>query len=421
MKVLFIVKSCCSPFTSKRPYYTGYDYIVSDIAERLDSCCQMEIYSLTPCIENCCIGYVPVKSCVNYKRLFRNFVLCDIVRYVKIFFRAIPNIKNAIKSVLWYLQVKDICDLIKENDYDIIHIHGVSFCCYISSLAAAYNKKPFLFTMHGLISYGISGIAKIDSDSEQAAFSIIKQNNFLATTVSSGTKRIPCEDRGIDPNKILVINNAVKSTVASDADYWYNIFPQAKGKKIIISVGTIGSNKNQIQLLRTFLLLPNEAQKNTIVMLAGKDITNGAIEQYIIENNLQDNVFVCGFVDKTKLSSLYAIADYNVMLSYCEGFGLSMIEAARYGIPSLTFSDLDAVKDIYSPTSMLLMDDRRDETVAEGILKMFSTDWNRDEIIKESLKFNEDIYLEYLDVYKKILVRGSNIIAPQVITSTLGL
>lgn len=421
MKVLFVVKSCCTPRLSPKRIYTGYDYIVSDIAERLAPCCQMEIYVLNPCPENCRIGSVPVRSCINYKRLLTYFRLSDIVRYIKIIFRTLPDIKSAIKSVLLYLQVKDIDNLINKNDYDIIHVHGVGFGSYISSLAAAYNRIPFLFTMHGLISYGISGIARIDSDSEQAALSIIKQYDFIATTVSSGTKRIPCEDRKIDPNKIRVINNAVKTIDVTDIDYWYNRFPQARGKKIIIGVGSIGPNKNQIQLLRAFLLLPKDLQKNTVVMLAGKDITNGAIERFVIENNLQDSVFICGFVDKTKLSNLYAIADYNVMLSKCEGFGLSIIEAARYGIPSLTFSDLDAVKDIYSPTSMLLMEDRSDETVAEGIVKMISSEWNKDEMIKESQKFNEDIYLKYLDVYRKIIDSGSNIIAPQVITSNLGL
>lgn len=421
MKVLFVAKSCCTPRLSPKRIYTGYDYIVSNMAERLGSYCQMEIYTLSPCPENCHIGNVPVRSCVNYKRLLRYFRLSDIVKYIKIFFRSLPSIKDAVKSVLCYLQVNDIDALIKKNDYDIIHIHGVAFCCYISSLAAAYNRKPFLFTMHGLISYGVSGTLRIDIDSEQAALSIIKHHHFIATTVSSGTKTIPCEDKGIDPNKVQVINNAVKTIDVTDTDYWYNRFPQAKGKKIIIGVGSIGPNKNQIQLLRAFLLLPMEVQKNTVVMLAGKDITNGAITRFVLENNLQDNVFICGFVDKTKLSNLYAIADYNVMLSKFEGFGLSMIEAARFGIPSLTFSDLEAVKDIYSSTSMLLIDNRNDETVAEGILKMLSNKWNKEEIVKESLKFNEDIYLEYLNVYKKILESGSNIIAPQVITSTMGL
>lgn len=421
MKVLFVVKSCCTPRLSSKRIYTGYDYIVSDIAERLGSCCQMDIYTLNPCPENCRIGNVSVKSCVNHKRLLRNFRLCDTVRYVKIFFRAIPNIKIAIKSVLLYLQVKDIDDLIKKNDYDIIHIHGVGFGSYISSLAVAYNNKPFLFTMHGLISYGVSGTSRIDVDSEQAALSIIKQSNFIATTVSSGTKIIPCEDKGIDPNKIRVINNAIKNTDVTDSDYWYTKFPQAKGKSIIIGVGTVCHRKNQIQLLRAFLLLPKYIQDTVAVILAGRDDTNGETERFIAEHQLNDHIFLCGFVNKTEISNLYAIANYNVMLSTSEGFGLSMIEAARYGIPSLTFSDLDAVKDIYSPTSMLLMDDRSDETVTEGILKMLSNNWNREEIVKESLRFNEDIYLEYLDVYKGILESGSNIIPPQVITSTLGL
>ncbi len=421
MKVLFVVSSCCTPRISPKRIYTGYDYIVSDIAEKLGSICQVEIYSLNPCPENSYIDGVAVRSCVSYKRLLKKIRFGDFVRYVKIFFRSLPYIKDAIKSVLWYISVKDIDDLIKRNDYDIVHIHGVRFSCYISSLAAANNKKPFLFTMHGLISYGISGIPRIDSDSEQAAFSIIKQNDFIATAVSSGTKRVPCEHRRIDSNKIRVINNAIKNTVVTDTEYWYTKFPQTRGKRIVIGVGTIGSNKNQIQLLRAYLLLPKDLQKNTAVILAGKDNTNGAIEKFILENNLYNNVFICGFVDKFKLSNLYAIADYNVMLSITEGFGLSMIEAASYGIPTLTFSDLDAVKDIYSPTSMLLMDDRGDETVAEGIIKMFSNDWNRDGIVKESLKFNEDIYREYLDVYKFILERGSNIIPPKVITSTLKL
>lgn len=421
MKVLFIANSCCTPILSPKRIYTGYDYIVSEIAERLSSCCDMDIYTLNPCPRNSYIGYVAVISCENFKRLLRNIRLRDIARYVKIFFRALPKLKVAIKSVLYYLQVKDIDDLIKKNDYDIVHIHGVGFSCYISSLAAAYNRKPFLFTMHGLISYGAPGTARIDADSEQAALSIIKQNNFMSTTVSSGTKRVPCEDRGIDPDKIRVINNAIKSTVVSDRDYWYTIFPQAKERKIFVGIGTIGQRKNQIQLLRAFLLLPREIQNSAVVILAGKDNTNGEVERFIEDHNLKNQIFLCGFVNKPQLSNLYAIADYNVMLSVSEGFGLSLIEAARYGIPSLTFSDLDAVKDIYSPTSMLLLDDRSDETVAEGILKMFTTDWNRDEIVKESLKYNEDIYLEYLDVYKNIMERGSNIIVPQVITSTLGL
>ena len=144
MKVLFIANSCCTPRISPKRIYTGYDYIVSEVAERLSSCCEIEIYTLNPCPKNSYIGDVTVRSCVNFKRVLWNFRLCETLRYLRIFFRAVPKLKVAIKSILYYLQVKDIDDLIKKNDYDIIHIHGVGFSTYISALAVAYDKKPFL-------------------------------------------------------------------------------------------------------------------------------------------------------------------------------------------------------------------------------------------------------------------------------------
>ena len=124
MKVLFIANSCCSPITSKKRYYTGYDYIVSDIAERLSRCCQIDIFSLNPCPENSRIGDVRIKSCVKYKRLLRYFKVKDILRYFIIFYRSLPDVRKAIKNILWYLSVYEINEIIRKNDYDIIHIHG---------------------------------------------------------------------------------------------------------------------------------------------------------------------------------------------------------------------------------------------------------------------------------------------------------
>lgn len=415
MKVLFIANSCCSPITSPKRYYTGYDYIVSDIAVKLNTICHVDIFSLSPCPIDATIGDVPVKSCVTYKRLLKYFKFGDIFKYIKIIFNSIPDIRKALKNILWYLELNDIDDLIKKNDYDLIHIHGVSFGCFISSYAATKNTKPFLFTLHGLLSYGVPDILNIDKKSEQYALDVIKKNSFYVTTVSTGTKNIPCEDKSINKNKFIVINNAIKTSSTVERNYWYNRFPKIKGKTIIIGVGTVGPNKNQIQLIRAYKHLPKEVQDDVAILFAGKDITNGYITNYVKEHNLQENVFLCGFVNKTELSNLYAIADYNVMLSISEGFGLSMIEAASYGIPSLTFSDLDAVKDIYSPNYMLTMDDRSDESVAIGIKEMMSKVWNKDLIIKESQKFNENIYLQYLEVYNKIICEGSNIVAPRTI------
>lgn len=293
--------------------------------------------------------------------------------------------------------------------------------CALSAVAPARCKVPFLFTMHGLISYGIPNISQIDKDSEQAVLNMVRDNVFVITTVSTGTKMVPCQDKGIDPNKVVVVNNAVKVETTQDVSDWSEKYPQMMGKEIILSIGSMTNNKNQIQLLRAYRLLPKEIQDKTMVFIAGQDLSGGKVADYVTKYNLQDNVVVCGFLTKKELAGLYKVGDYNVLLSFTEGFGLSMIEAAKYGIPTLTFSDLDAAKDVYSPESMLLMEERTDEAVAAGMLEIMQKEWNKDAIIKSVDRFNDDIYNQYLDVYKEIIESKANMLKPEVMIKAIGL
>jgi glycosyltransferase involved in cell wall biosynthesis len=217
-----------------------------------------------------------------------------------------------------------------------------------------------------------------------------------------------------------VINNAVKIDDAIDATDWKEKYPQIHGKRLIISVGSLSPGKNQMQLLRAFNLLPEEVKSNTMVFFAGQDLTGGEVANYVESHHLQDNVVICGFLTKKELAGLYHIVAFNVLLSIAEGFGLSMIEAAKYGIPTLTFSDLDAITDL-SPESMLLINERTDEAVAEGLLKLFNLKWDKERIIKSVNRFNEDIYYQYLDVYRRILDNKTNLIKPEVVLKAIGL
>ena len=230
---------------------------------------------------------------------------------------------------------------------------------------------------------------------------------------------IPCNDKGINPDKVVVINNAVKIDETSATD-WKEKYPQVNGKKVFLSIGSISHNKNQIQLLRAFKLLPEEVKTKTMLFLAGQDLTGGFVADYVEKNHLHDKVVICGFLTKKELAGLYRIANYNVLLSFSEGFGLSMIEAAKYGIPTLTFADLDAVKDL-SPESLLLLHKRSDEEVAEGLMRMFSTNWDKEAIIQSVERFNDTIYFQYLDVYNHIIENKTNRVQPKAVLKALGL
>ncbi len=419
MKVLFLVNSVFVPDDSRKTV-TGYDYIVSEIAQKLSEKCEIDIYLLRPYPRSLKVNAVSIIG-HSYKCLLKYFRSRDISTYLKIAKKDKHGVKSKLRNISYYLAIHDIEQLIEHKHYDIVHIHGVEFLDAVSSIAAAKCRIPFLFTMHGLISYGAPCINQIDMDSEQAVLNLVRDNNFVITSVSTGTKMIPCEDKGINPEKIFVINNAVKIDDTIVSTDWNEKYPLIKGKIVILSVGSVCERKNQIQLLRAINLLPVDIKARTMVFLAGQDLTGGAVEEYVKNNNLQDNVVICGFLSKVELAGLYKIANYNALFSLSEGFGLSLIEAAKYGIPTITFADLDAVKDVYCPESMMLINERSDKAVVDGLMNMFSKKWDKDNIIKSVNHFNENIYFKYLAVYNHIIDKKLNLVKPIVLYELLGL
>lgn len=418
MKVLFLANSAYIP-DDNRKTVTGYDYIVAEIAQKLSDKCDIDLYLLRPYPRSLKVGSVNVIGHTD-KEMLKYLRIGDTVKYYKLASLGKLGIKSKVRNIFHYLMMRDIERLIKKNGYDIVHVHGVEFMDVIASVAAAKCKVPFLYTMHGLMSYGIPNIKQIDKDSEQGVLNMVRDNDFVITTVSTGTKMVPCEDKGINPDKVVVINNALKMDIPHDATDWKAKYPQIIGKKVILSVGSVSPGKNQIQLLRAFSLLPDEIKSKSMIFLAGQDLTGGMVADYVMNNHLEDNVVICGFLSRKELAGLYQIADYNALLSISEGFGLSMIEAAKYGVPSLTFSDLDAIKDL-DPESMCLLQERTDEAVANGLMRMFATEWNKKSICKSVERFNDEIYFKYLDVYNQIIDNKSNIVEPKVVLYAVGL
>ena len=82
---------------------------------------------------------------------------------------------------------------------------------------------------------------------------------------------------------------------------------------------------------------------------------------------------------------------------------------------------LTEVKDIYSPESMLALDDRTDEAVAAGLMSMMKKEWDKKAIIKTVERFDEDIYFQYIDVYNRIIKNKLNMVNPGVLLKGLGL
>lgn len=405
LKILMIT-GCVYAKNTGRTSFTGLDYVVGDIAEKIGTKCDLTVFTTTP---------YPRSSEMNNANI-RSYSYLQLVPYT------VKNIRNIyillknkklsfiekIKMIISLLLSDYICDLCKREQYDLISMQGVGHCNYLLSRVGYKNHIPVVFSLHGLLSFGAPNIRYIDSWTESELLKYVKQKSLTISVVSKGIQTLICNKYDINNERVHVINNAVKfRTVSNDCA---GVIKEESDEIKIISVGTLNKNKNQIQLLRAFTLLPESIKKKCKITLVGKDDTNGEIENYIAENALENIVTVCGFLSKDDVAKLYIDSTFNVMLSISEGFGLSMIEAAYFGIPTLTFDDLDAAHDIYTEDSMILLKDRSDETVREGLLAMIEKNWDADKIHKSVKRFNEDIYFEYLELFKHISKNNDNLI-----------
>lgn len=297
---------------------------------------------------------------------------------------------------------------IQQLQPDIVHINGVTIRNkpYIEVCEELGIK--FVITLHGLIGLDASvKTPKWNKDYEKEVLLDCEKRNIPVTVISAGIKnRIEKNYLGAPSRCITVVPNGTNvepeaGIPGTDLRKTYHI-PDDAG--IAISVGNICDNKNQMQTVDAMPLVCQNSDKDLYMFFCGRDCTDGAVQKRIDELGLTDRIFLLGFVPHEQLGNLYAQADFNILSSVNEGFGLSVIEAFVYGLPSVTFADLDAIPDLYDERAMLLCKDRSTEALADAILRTMDTEWNKDEIKEYSKKFSlEQMAKNYQQVFENAL------------------
>ena len=233
-----------------------------------------------------------------------------------------------------------------------------------------------------------------------------EKQNIPVTVISTGIKnRIEQYYLGAPSRSITVVTNGTNVEPRSCTQFTnlrtaYHIPEDAM---IAVCVGSIYGNKNQIQIVEAMPLVHKQTNKDLYVFFCGKDCTNGAVQKRINELGLTDHAIMMGFVPREEMSNMYAQADFNILASISEGFGMGIIEAFVYGLPSVTFADLDAIPDLYHEKAMMLCQDRSTEALADAICETMTKTWDKNEIMEYSKKFSlEQMAKNYQKVYESV-------------------
>lgn len=149
-----------------------------------------------------------------------------------------------------------------------------------------------------------------------------------------------------------------------------NYFPEKPSKmkkNNIIAVGRLETEKGFEDLI-TIMLKVVKTNKNIKLTIIGDGSQRNTIEKKIKNFNLEKNITITGYLTQEELKKYYSSASLLINTSYEESFGLVLIEAASYGIPSIAFSSALGAKEIINNKYGIIVDNRDLNKMSEDII-----------------------------------------------------
>jgi glycogen synthase len=237
--------------------------------------------------------------------------------------------------------------LAEKQDFDIIHAHD-----WLTFRAALFAKqkrnRPVVLHVHSIERDRSGGLHGNPFVREIEEISMLMADHVFA--VSEMTRQSIISEYNIPPDKVEVAHNSV------DVAFWEPLEPEnsykyladlkKQGWRIVANVGRLTIQKGLPHLLDAAVKVLAK-QPRTIFLFVGDGEQRDELIEMAAERNIGKNIVFAGFQRGKRWRDSYAIADVFVMPSVSEPFGLTPIEAAGYGTPSL-ISKQSGVSEMFS-------------------------------------------------------------------------
>lgn len=246
---------------------------------------------------------------------------------------------NTLKNILLYIRykiknfiaIKKICK--KFHNYNINLIHSNSSVIDIGAKVANKIKVKHFWHIRefGLEDYNIRFFKKRDN---AIKYMINKSDRIICISDSIRKSYF----KYIDNSKIKVIYNAVDIKNKKNIKKKYDKFN-------IVIAGTIIESKNQLELLKAYMLIDNRIRENITIDIigGGNESYINNIKKFIKANKIEKNVNILGYVKD--INNLYKNYNLGIVTSIKEGFGRVTVEYMMNAIIPIV-SDSGANKEL---------------------------------------------------------------------------
>lgn len=195
--------------------------------------------------------------------------------------------------------------------------------------------------------------------------------------------------------KVVVIPNAIdpERFRIESADSDENMEP------FIFSFGRFDEQKGMDLLIRAFKIVKDRIALNLIIAGEGPDRKH--LEDIINESGLANRVVLLGRITQQEVVLQLKNADFVVIPSRWEAFGISVLEALAAGKPVLA-TNVGGIPELIKQTETGLLCEPDVESLAQGILKMSSASYDEDAVKRQQLKIWSTLNWS---VYRKTYLR----------------
>lgn len=250
-------------------------------------------------------------------------------------------------------------------DCDVIHS---TVEIYTPLLRLIAEKRPTFMTAHG--SYiNLPAIRRFPVN-------LLYQRAFEKTHIVCVSQYTQSIARTVVPGaKSSVILNAI------NAEQFIHIEHQVTEKPIVVSTGGVKARKGTLELIRAIAKVGDSIPNVECHIFGSMNVEPIYIERVkaeIEQLNLQERVFLHGFVSDEELHDWYAKADVFALPSInsgwkFEGFGLATLEASASGVAVIGTRDCGAEDAIdHQKTGLLVSQENIEEELPIALLDLLS-------------------------------------------------
>lgn len=296
--------------------------------------------------------------------------------------------------------IKPLIKFLKQNHYDVVHIHSGSILCLAYSAFAASICHVKKIIVHSHCTNERETIKHFLAKCFTLPLILCCPTDYFACSKEAGKWKFPsfiCKHRlkvvknGIDVNKFC-FNQEIRSRIRRELNISDNSF-------VIGHVGRFSYEKNHEFLIDIFRKIHNR-DSQALLLLVGDGELKGKIMERVKQENLSSSVIFYGSC--SNVSQLYQAMDCFLFPSKFEGLGIVAIEAQAAGLKILCSDMIPKETEITELIGyMALLDSFEKWAERVQSFKSYHRE-NTSEVIKEKGYEISDICEDIKQIYSNI-------------------